>query len=137
MGPKAGLDECGKSRPNCNFVFVFSCTLYFIRICVFCLIVLYFAFLSLLTTHNTNIHAQAGFEPAIPAGKRPQTYAVDRAATGIGKIRSPDRPAGSESLYRLRSHGPLVKALSHTAEWKGSFYWRVTKDKQGSGRGLF
>jgi hypothetical protein len=24
------------------------------------------------------------FEPAIPATKRPQTYALDRAATGIG-----------------------------------------------------
>jgi hypothetical protein len=27
---------------------------------------------------------QLGFEPAIPATKRPQTYALDRAATGIG-----------------------------------------------------
>jgi hypothetical protein len=26
----------------------------------------------------------AGFEPAIPATKRPQTYALERAATGIG-----------------------------------------------------
>jgi hypothetical protein len=25
-----------------------------------------------------------GFEPATPATKRPQTYALDRAATGIG-----------------------------------------------------
>jgi hypothetical protein len=25
----------------------------------------------------------AGFEPAIPATKRPHTYALDRAATGI------------------------------------------------------
>jgi hypothetical protein len=29
---------------------------------------------------------QAGFESAIPATKRPQTYALDRAATGIGCI---------------------------------------------------
>jgi len=28
----------------------------------------------------------AGFEIAIPATKRPQTYASDRAATGIGKV---------------------------------------------------
>jgi hypothetical protein len=34
--------------------------------------------------HNTNIHAPAGFEPTIPASKRPQTHALDRAATGIG-----------------------------------------------------
>jgi hypothetical protein len=27
---------------------------------------------------------RAAFEPATPATKRPQTYALDRAATGIG-----------------------------------------------------
>ena len=26
----------------------------------------------------------AGFEPAVPASERPQTHALDRAATGIG-----------------------------------------------------
>ena len=26
-----------------------------------------------------------GFEPTIPAGERPQTYALDRAATGTGR----------------------------------------------------
>ena len=26
----------------------------------------------------------AGFEPAIPASKRPQTHALEQAATGIG-----------------------------------------------------
>ena len=41
-----------------------------------------------LTTHNT-LNRQtsmppAGFEPTIPAGERPQTYALDRAATGTG-----------------------------------------------------
>jgi hypothetical protein len=29
---------------------------------------------------------RVGFEPAIPATKRPQTYALDRAATEIGEI---------------------------------------------------
>jgi hypothetical protein len=28
---------------------------------------------------------QAGFEPAIPATKRPQAYALDRASSGIGE----------------------------------------------------
>jgi len=28
----------------------------------------------------------AGFDPAIPASNRPQTYNLDRAATGIGLI---------------------------------------------------
>jgi len=26
-----------------------------------------------------------GFEPTVPAGERPQTYALDRAATGTGR----------------------------------------------------
>jgi hypothetical protein len=29
---------------------------------------------------------RAGFEPAIPVTKRPQIYALDRAATGIDEI---------------------------------------------------
>ena len=29
-----------------------------------------------------------GFEPAIPASERPQTHALDRAATGIGLDKS-------------------------------------------------
>ena len=42
-----------------------------------------------LTTHNT--HRQAfmppvGFEPTISAGERPQTYALERVATGTGKL---------------------------------------------------
>ena len=40
--------------------------------------------LSLLcNTHNTNIHAPAGFEPATPASDRPQTIAFDRLDAGI------------------------------------------------------
>ena len=41
-----------------------------------------------LTTHNTHNRQTsmppAGFEPTISAGERPQTYALDRAATGTG-----------------------------------------------------
>jgi hypothetical protein len=36
-------------------------------------------------SQETNIHAPVGFEPTIPASARPQTYALDRAATGIGR----------------------------------------------------
>ena len=43
-----------------------------------------------LKTHNTHNRQTSmppvGFEPTISAGKRPQTYALDRAATGTGKI---------------------------------------------------
>jgi hypothetical protein len=40
-------------------------------------------------THNTHKRQismpPAGFEPAIPARERPQTHALDRTATGIGR----------------------------------------------------
>ena len=45
-----------------------------------------------LTTHNTYEYNRqtsmppVGFEPLISAGKRPQTYALDRAATGTGSF---------------------------------------------------
>jgi hypothetical protein len=35
-------------------------------------------------SQNTNIHAPVGFEPTIPASARPQTYALNRPAIGIG-----------------------------------------------------
>jgi hypothetical protein len=35
------------------------------------------------TAFTRDIHAPAGFEPAIPASKRPQTHALDGAAAGI------------------------------------------------------
>ena len=42
-----------------------------------------------LTTHNTHNRQTSmppvGFEPTIPASERPQTHALDRAATGTGK----------------------------------------------------
>ena len=37
-----------------------------------------------------------GFEPVIPAGEQPQTYALDRAATGTG-------PDSSVALYVYNS----------------------------------
>ena len=40
-----------------------------------------------LTTHNTQTSMPpVGFEPTISAGERPQTYALDRAATGTGHV---------------------------------------------------
>ena len=50
-----------------------------------------------LTTHNTQKGqtpmSPAGFEPTFPAGERPQTHSLDRAATGAGRLRdSINRP---------------------------------------------
>ena len=37
-------------------------------------------------SQQTTYMPPAGFEPTIPAGERPQTYALDRAATGTGDV---------------------------------------------------
>jgi len=48
-----------------------------------------------LTTHNTHNRqtsiSPVGFEPTISAGERPQTHALDRAATGTGTLPSDSR----------------------------------------------
>ena len=46
-------------------------------------------FLSSRTTHNKQTSIPpTGFETAIPASDRPQTLALDRSATGIGKMKN-------------------------------------------------
>ena len=40
---------------------------------------------------------QVGFEPTISSGERPQTYALDRAATGTGR----DETTASEKRQHL------------------------------------
>ena len=63
-----------------------------------------------MTTHNAlNIKTTlppAGFEPTKSATERPQTYALDRAATGTGKI-----PVLS-ALYSVRSVLPAKLILN-------------------------
>ena len=56
--------------------------------------------LSLLCNTTQTAMPPAGLEPATPASDRPQTLALDHSTTGIGRIRYPDRPGRSESLYR-------------------------------------
>ena len=104
MGPMVGLDGCRESRPTRDFFCIFlysACTSCVLVFCV--LTVLHFA-ICLYLEHTTQISIpSAGFEPAIQAGERLQTYTLNRAATGI---RSLDCPARSESQYRLSHSGP-------------------------------
>jgi hypothetical protein len=50
--------------------------------------------------------SSAGFEPAIPATKRPQTYALDRAATGLGI-----ETYITESNVNIRKSNPLMMIM--------------------------
>jgi hypothetical protein len=44
-------------------------------------------YLTIHSTHNRQTSMlPVGFEPTTPAGERPQTYALDRAATGTGAL---------------------------------------------------
>ena len=50
-----------------------------------------------LTTHNTH-NRQTLLEPTIPASERPQTHALDRAATGTGNLTPPGELSTSCSV---------------------------------------
>ena len=49
----------------------------------------------------------AGFERAIPAGKRPQTYALDLEATGISSVTSIQR---NSVIYHSMSKRLVIKS---------------------------
>jgi len=60
-----------------------------------------------LTTHNTHnrqtFMPPVGFEPTISAGERPQTYALDRAATGTGPLSITDKISDPHWWFYLSS----------------------------------
>ena len=60
-----------------------------------------------LTTHDTHNRQiskpPVGFEPTIPAGEQPQTYALDRAATGTGNIYICGTKSCSSSIRNILS----------------------------------
>ena len=69
-----------------------------------------------LTTHNTQTSMPpAGFEPTISAGERPQTYALDRAATGTGKCQLYQtlilKALNVQSVQMARSNWTTVSVL--------------------------
>ena len=51
---------------------------------------------------------QAGFEPKISEGERPQTYALDRAATGTGRIPSSAHLYCTSYMFRI---DPIMMAV--------------------------
>ena len=57
-----------------------------------------------LTAHNTHNRQTSmppvGFEPTISAGERPQTYALERAATGTGRLNILHYPIHDKSFGR-------------------------------------
>jgi hypothetical protein len=112
-GPQNQSGRVRKILPPPGFTVVFSCSLFVLRISFFVPIVLYFGFVSLLTSLLTQTPTPPrGFEPATPASDRSHTLALDRSVTGIGGFDDRTAPARSESLYRLSYHGPRQEQQS-------------------------
>ena len=115
LGGAKGL--CGQAKNFSSppaFPLFFNCLLfclYFIRTCCFSCLDSSTFFLSVFTYNTQHKHPcpPTGYETATPASDRLQILILDRSATGIGGIRSTDRPSCSESLYRLRNAGPHWK----------------------------
>jgi hypothetical protein len=65
----------------------------------------HFAFHTIVLTTNTTqtFMPPVGFEPTIPVSERPQTHALDRTVTGIGRGSNPG----------LRGERPATNRLSH------------------------
>ena len=65
-------------------------------------------------SQQTDIHASVGFEPAISAGERPQTYALDRVSTGTGSNTN-DSNSNNSILYK-QVHNTLHQELAIQCE---------------------
>jgi hypothetical protein len=69
-------------------------------------------YLTTQTLYKTNIHAPpVGFEPTIPASARPQTYALDRAATGTGVLNF--KCSHDRTVHRHWRCGGYIKYVLH------------------------
>jgi hypothetical protein len=77
-----------------------------------------------LTTHNTNNRQtympSVGFEPTISSVERPQTYALDSAATGIGTPRLTQLKIDEilTSLIRVRKFLPCGNENTVRQRWQ-------------------
>jgi hypothetical protein len=109
VSPRAVLDGCGKSRPHrVLFLFCFLTSSLRMFLCLDCR-----CFCLCLYFQNTTQKSlpPAGFEPAFPASDRPQLVALGRSATGIARIRYPDRTVRSVSLYRMSCRGRTLRII--------------------------
>jgi hypothetical protein len=112
VGPRAGLDVCEKSRPHRDYFYAS----FFVRILCFIVLVLDFSMFFLYRT-SVFLDCKGSFPPSLleDAAYWPDTQRTPLAKEGTNEIwpaisqsRSPDRPARSQSLYRLSYRAPTL-----------------------------
>ena len=95
----------GKSRPDRDFLFVFSCSVFLLHpylfLCLRCP-----AFCPSVFTYNTHPCPQRDSNPKSQQASDSRPSLQTARPLGSAGIRSPARPARSESLYRLSYPGP-------------------------------
>ena len=62
--------------------------------------------------------SRVGFEPTVSAGERPKTYALDRAATGIGGLWNVEKMLCSRTDHRQQYTYNTTHALYVLDNWK-------------------
>jgi hypothetical protein len=119
--------SCGEqtiSPPSRDFFF-FSFFVLFPHL--FVLTVLAYTFCPYCTTHTTQISMPpARFEPAIPAGERPQNYALDGTTTGIGRDSKPGTSSTQPGHYVTQLSWLPEKGTSATnltRPWGGRLHY--------------
>ena len=131
-GPKGRSGRERKISPTSHREFFFVLSFLSFVLSFLLTVYLYILCLHVIPLQNTTqtLMPPAGFESVIPASRRPQAHSVDRAATGIGRILSPHRPAHSESLYELSYSGQqrmdvyrLKRNWRANSPWCDSFYF--------------
>ena len=89
-----------------------------------------------LTTHNTHNRQTSmppvGFKPTISMGERPQTYALDRTATGTGStIRTPSlySPGGKWISMELQRNDNDRRKTQYMGWGEGLLQWHFVDHK--------
>ena len=89
-----------------------------------------------LTTHNTHNRQTSippvGFEPPTPACERPQIYALDRAATGSGRLDVKHRKCGPLG----RSHAPHITFAGRKNVWSAGIGKSILVSREVVGKKL-
>jgi len=71
----------------------------------------------------------AGLEPALPAYERPQTYALDQAATGIGHVYNTPALDSESTKDRpfnyFREQINLIKTRENVSVWRNKIFMSI------------